>query len=169
MKWAAEIWRGEGHYLELDLLFLSLIKPEKKDPSLESTFHMRWGKWGVEKDKKKKKRRETPWKALLDIRTGWLITMSWSERFTHCTYADIIYPLTNADIYVCVYQPEVPVQTKPSDYFRNPSKSLLSKFRAELLILTMVLGCWFWTPNSRSLRAAQTSSPLPTLPILCQL
>lgn len=144
-------------------------KTWKEGPFFGKHISYEVGKVGGGERQKKKKRRETPWKALLDIRTGWLITMSWSERFTHCTYADIIYPLTNADIYVCVYQPEVPVQTKPSDYFRNPSKSLLSKFRAELLILTMVLGCWFWTPNSRSLRAAQTSSPLPTLPILCQL
>lgn len=63
-------------------------------------------------------------------------------RTVHSKYVGIIYPLTNADIYAGIYQPEVPAQTKPSDYVRNPSKSLLLKFRAELPILTMVLEGW---------------------------
>lgn len=119
---------------------------------------VRWGKVGGRERPKKKEK--TPWKLLFDIKTRWLITMSWSGRFTHCKYADIIHPGTNADIYASIYQPEVPAQTKCSDYFRNPSKSLLLKFCTEMPILTKVLECWLWTPNSHSLQTA-TNKPKP--------
>lgn len=119
---------GGGHYLELDLWFLSLIKPEERNPSLHSAFHMRWGKvWGGERQKKKGEKLLESCYLTTEL-GGWLQCLGQDSSLVVSMQ---IYPLMNIyDIYESIYQPEVPAQTKPPDCFRNPSKSLLLKFRA---------------------------------------